>query len=116
MKRIAHVISLTQIALAVCMIWADDSGSSIILIPLLPWLILTIPGLLLTMPLFVIAASAATGAPDWISAEAAIALMVVIPTALSIAFNYALLAWCVHLKQKRREASATELDAREPAR
>lgn len=94
MKSAPHVIAVVQIVSMAGLIWADASRSSHWVIPLIPWLILCMPGIILTLPLFfLMAAAIGGGAHDAISNEVAYAVCLVIPTFLAIGCNYFIFAW-----------------------
>ncbi len=93
MKSTANIFSLSQVVLCVVTIVAISSNWTYWWIPAVPWLFLSIFGVILTMPLFfLIGTFAAPAQADGIPDGVAETIMFVIPTIRAVCVNYCLAA------------------------
>lgn len=87
------MLTLAQISLGILTAMAFSRGWPVWWIPGVPWIIVSILGILLTLPFFFVIGIGAGGAQaDWMSDTFIIYLCFVIPTTIAVGANYCI-AW-----------------------
>ena len=109
MKSKKHIISVIQLLLCICTIWAIETESSFVWLPTIPWLILNFFGIILTLPiLFLLGLGIGAAQADWMPDEFIFIVLFIIPTGVSIAFNY-FISRKVPNKQSEKESITKDL-------
>jgi len=102
MKKMIHIISLAQVTLGVLTALAVSTDISLWWVPGIPWMIISIIGIVLTIPLvMIIGMGAGCAQADWMSDGFIITLCFVIPTTLSVGVNCCCAAWCKLAKKQQ---------------
>ena len=112
MKKKIHIISLAQVALGALTIVAVLAESFLWWLPGVPWIIISIIGIVLTIPLFiVIGIGAGCAQADWMSDGFIITLCFIIPTSLAVGANYCHAALAKRKTQKEPDGSGEQINS-----